>query len=118
MIKWDDLNRQEKRTCVSLFPEQAKQDDDEDVRLMAYELLGFTEQAELDTNWLIRLHAYQAFGFTKEALLYDESEVIKKEAEIYFKIKNKLEGKDKSDDQSKLQIIKETYEKLKKYLGE
>ena len=44
--------------------------------------------------------------------------MIKKEAEIYFKIKNKLEGKDKSDDQSKLQIIKETYEKLKKYLGE
>jgi hypothetical protein len=95
MVKWDDLDMVEKITCMNLFPEEGKQDDD----------------------WSVRLHAYRALGFTEESLK-DQSAEVRQEAENYFNIKNKLESKDKSDDQSELKIIKEIYEKLKKYLGE
>jgi len=90
MVKWDELSFNEKLTCMSLFPEHAKQDENDCIRLHAYRALGFPEEAE-----------------------QDDYEDIKNQAELYFKIKNKLET---------VTITKKEYEILneilKKYLGE
>jgi len=118
MINWNDLNFKEKLACISLFPEHAKQDDNWEIRLEACESLRkYTEQAEQDDYWFIRLSSYRALGFEEQAL-NDDEKIIKDEARLYFKIKNKLKIKDKSDDQETVTITKEEYEKLKNYLGE
>ena len=109
MKNYNDLAYYEKFACISLypeeakkdeeglirlaayralgFPEEAKKDEDEDVRLNAYQALGFTEEAKQDENWLVRLEAYQALGFTEEAK-QDQNRAIREEAELYFKVKN------------------------------
>lgn len=64
MKNYNDLTTEEKLACVSLYPDEAKKDE----------------------NWLIRLEAYRALEFTDEAKK-DEDGLIHREAEIYFRIK-------------------------------
>ena len=87
MKKWNELTRDEKLACISLYPEEAKKDEDYDVRLEAYHSFGYTEEAKKDKYWRIRLEAYRLLGFTEEAKK-DEDWLIRLEAELYFKIKN------------------------------
>ncbi len=78
-INYNDLSYDEKLACISLFPEEAKRDKDEDIRLEAYRALGFTDEAKRDEDEDIRLEAYRALGFTDEAKR-DEYYLIRLEA--------------------------------------
>ncbi len=89
MKQWNELTCREKLDCVSLYPDEARKDEDWQIRLEAYRALGFTEEALKDFAWQVRLQAYRAFGFTKDAL-QDDYWVIREDAEIYFRVK---EGK-------------------------
>lgn len=86
MKNYNDLTYDEKVTCVSLFPEEAKKDEEEYIRLMAYRMLGFPEEAKKDEYWRIRLESCRALGFTEEAKK-DKKWEIRLEAEIYFRVK-------------------------------
>lgn len=63
MTPYNKLTIDEKLACISLYPEEAKKDED----------------------WYIRLETYRALGFTEEALK-DENLDIRREARIYFRI--------------------------------
>ena len=65
MKKYKELTDNEKFACVSLYPEESKKDEDEDIRLEAYRALGYTEEAKKD-----------------------EDRDIRREAELYFEVKN------------------------------
>ena len=65
MKNYKDLTTREKLACISLYPEEAKQDKDDIIRREAYRALGYTEEVKQDDDWDIR-----------------------QEAEIYFRIKN------------------------------
>ena len=88
----------------------ALKDEDWNIRLEAYRVLGFTKDAFKDKHWYIRseayrvlgitkdafkdeyssirLQAYRALGFTKDALK-DENHLIRLKAKLYFEIKEK-----------------------------
>ena len=66
-INYSDLSTEEKLVSISLFPEEAKKDENQCVRLAAYRILGFTEEAKKDEDEYIRLAAYRKLGFTEEA---------------------------------------------------
>ena len=87
MITYNKLTTEQKLACLSLFPEEAKKDEEWSIRLEAYQNLGYTEEAKKDTEWDIRREAYRALGYTEEAK-NDEDKYIREEAEIYFQIKN------------------------------
>jgi len=87
MKNYNDLTTEEKLACLSLYPEEAKKDEDLYIRLEAYRVLGFTEEAKKDEYWRVRLGAYRALGYTEEAR-NDQDPDIRQEAELYFKIKN------------------------------
>ena len=108
MKLYNDLTTTEKLACVSLYTEEAKKDEDSDIRREAYRTLGYTEEAKKDTYWFIRQGAYRTLGYTEEAkqdtywairqgayraLGYteeakqDEDSYIRQEAELYFKVK-------------------------------
>ena len=89
MKPYNTLTYEEKLACPSLYPDEAKTDEDWHIRLEAYRALGFTEEVKTDDNWLIRLEAYRALGFTEEAKT-DEDEDIRREAELYFKVRGEL----------------------------
>jgi len=83
---YNELTIEDKLTCISLYPEEAKSDEAWHVRLAAYRILGFTEEAKLDEAWNVRLEAYRVLGFTEEAKS-DKYWKIRREAEIFFIIK-------------------------------
>jgi len=72
MKPYNQLTNEEKLACLSLYPEEAKQ----------------------DSNWVIRREAYRSLGYTEEAK-QDSNPDIRREAELYFQIKNEEEVKDK-----------------------
>ena len=88
MKPYNRLTREEKLACVSLYPKEALKDEDNDIRLGAYRVLGAIEEAMKDESWYIRLEAYRAMGFTEEALK-DKSWLVRNEAQLYFEVKNK-----------------------------
>ena len=65
MKNYKDLSEDEKLACLSLYTEEAKEDEDWYIRREAYRALGFTEEAKKDEDWYIC-----------------------REAELYFKVKN------------------------------
>ena len=85
MKPYNELSLDEKIACISLYPEEAKKDEDFDIRLEAYRALGFTDEAKKDVYWSIRREAYRRLGFTEEAKK-DEDVDIRREALIYFNI--------------------------------
>src|SRR3990167_3021347 len=109
MKKYEELTREEKLACVSLYPEESKKDTNENIRREAWRVLGYTEEAKKDSSWIIRLEAWRSLGYTEEAkrdtywIIRDEAwralgyteEArrdtdlwIRLEAEIYINIKN------------------------------
>ena len=88
MKNYNDLTFDERLAGISLYPEEAKKDENLLIRREAYRTLGYTEEAKNDEYWGIRLYAYQALGFTKEAKR-DENEYIREQAKTYFKIKTR-----------------------------
>ena len=87
MKAYKSLTKEEKLACISLYLEDAKKDEDGDIRQEAYRSLGFTEEAKKDENCNIRLEAYHSLGFTENAKK-DEDSDIRQEAELYFKVLN------------------------------
>ena len=85
MKKYEELTREEKLACVSLYPEESKKDTDENIRIEVWRALGFTEKAKRDSFWMIRIGAWRALGYTEEAKR-DTDEDIRREAEIYFSV--------------------------------
>ena len=90
MKPYNQLTKEEKLACISLYPEEAKNDADWYIRREAYRILGFTEEAKKDKDWTIRHEAYRALGFTEEAK-NDEYWITRQEAEIYFNVLNNQE---------------------------
>ena len=88
MKKYEELTYKEKLACVSLYPEEAKRDEDADIRRDAYRAMGYTEEAKKDKDADIRREAYRAMGYTEEAKR-DEDADIRAEAELYFAVKNR-----------------------------
>ena len=87
MIKYNELTTEQKLACLSLFPKEAKKDENWSIRIQAYRALGYTEEAKNDEEWVIRRGAYRALGYTEEAK-NDENEYIREEVRLYFQIKN------------------------------
>jgi len=87
MKNYNDLAYYEKFACISLYPEEAKKDEEGLIRLAAYRALGFPEEAKKDEDADVRLEAYRALGFTEEAK-QDPDWAIREEADIYFRVKN------------------------------
>ena len=83
--QWSEMTYDEKLACAKYFPEEAKKDEDPDVRIYYYRANGFTEEAKIDKYWGVRLAYYRANGFTEEAL-DDEEEEVREEAEIFFSL--------------------------------
>ncbi len=88
-MNYQNLTTEEKLSCISLFPEEAKKDANVDIRQEAYQTLGYTEEAKTDIDWSIRREAYRALGYTEEAKK-DAYWSIRREVESYFKVKNEL----------------------------
>lgn len=65
MKPYNELTMEEKVVCISLYPEEAKRDGNGYIRLWACRVLGFTDEAREDKDPDIR-----------------------REAEIYFNVKN------------------------------
>ena len=86
MKKWEELSYAEKLACISLYPEEAKKNQDWAIRRATYRALGYTEEAKKDQDWAIRREAYRALGYTEEAK-QDKSSSIRQEAEIYLRVK-------------------------------
>ena len=86
MIKYNELTTEQKLDCLSLFPKEAKKDENWSIRQEAYQILGYTEEAKKDEHWAIRMGNFRALGYTEEAKTDSDSD-IREEAEIYFKIK-------------------------------
>jgi len=84
---YNNLTITQKLACLTLFPEEAKNDEDKYIRIEAYRALGYTEEAKNDEEWVIRRGAYRALGYTEEAK-NDENEYIREEVRLYFQIKN------------------------------
>jgi len=91
-INYSDLSYEEKLACMSLFPNEAKKDEDRDIRLEAYKTFGFTEEAKKDKDWFIRLEAYKTLGFTEKAKK-DENRDIRLEASRAKKEEQKQQQK-------------------------
>jgi len=99
---------------LSGFNEEALNDKSWQIRRHAYRALGYKnyKKSTQDDHWLIRLEGYQCLGFNNEAL-QDKDIDIRKEAELYFKIKNRLENQCKSE-----YMTKEERAILNQYVGE
>ena len=63
---WDEMSDEEKLTCITYFPKEAKQDKDRFIRLKAYRALGYTEEAKQDESWDIRQEAELFFSLVEE----------------------------------------------------
>ena len=85
MKKYEDLTEAEKLACLSLYPEEAKQDEDWFIRREAYRALGYTDEAKKDKNWFIRREAYRALGYTEDDKKDADSD-IRREAKLYLQI--------------------------------
>ena len=59
MKKWNELNYSEKMALIRFYPEDALNDDCEDIRLEAYRALGYTAEAFNDDDWIIRKDFWQ-----------------------------------------------------------
>jgi hypothetical protein len=87
MKPYNELTKEEKLACISLYAEEAKKDEDADIRLEAYHSLGYTDEAKKDKDDYIRLEAYRSLGYTDEAKK-DKDDYIRLEAQVYFAVKN------------------------------
>ena len=87
MKNYNELTREEKLACMSLYTEEAKDNEDGVIRQDAYRALGYTEEPKKDEDWYIRRETYRILGYTEKAKK-DEDSNIRREAEIYFRVKN------------------------------
>jgi hypothetical protein len=57
MKPYNELTIGEKLACLSLYPDEAKKDENTDIRREAYRALGYTDEAKKDEDWYIRREA-------------------------------------------------------------
>ena len=62
MKLYKDLTIDEKLACIFLYTEEAKKDENRDIRLKAYRALGYTEEAKRDEDSDIRQEAELYFS--------------------------------------------------------